>query len=174
MLKMYNFTLSTKNKLGKIILNEGAFIMIQRNAFALFLSICLFVFSWGAIHSFQINSVHAFSPRVIQHGAIGDDVIELQARLQYIGFYHGKIDGVFGWGTYWALRNFQSEFGLPIDGFAGDQTKNKLVAATNYDEENVKKQIEQNRSFTHYGKKEANKKEEQQPTGDDAGQQAEN
>ncbi|HHY21857.1 MAG TPA: spore cortex-lytic enzyme, partial [Bacilli bacterium] len=28
---------------------------------------------------------HAFSNQVIQKGATGDDVIELQARLQYIG-----------------------------------------------------------------------------------------
>ena len=54
----------------------------------------------------------AFSNQVIQQGAVGDDVIELQSRLQYLGFYNGKIDGVFGWGTYWALRNFQYEFGL--------------------------------------------------------------
>ena len=49
--------------------------------------------------------------------------IELQSRLQYLGFYTGKIDGVFGWRTYWALRNFQYEFGMEIDGLAGQQTK---------------------------------------------------
>src|SRR5690625_3232725 len=84
------------------------------------------------------KTVHAFSPQVIQHGAVGDDVIELQARLQYIGFYNGKIDGVFGWGTYWALRNFQYEFGMDIDGIAGQKTKEKLVKATKYDEKSVK------------------------------------
>src|SRR5690625_4232898 len=87
------------------------------------------------------KSVHAFSPQVIQHGAVGDDVIELQARLQYIGFYNGKIDGVFGWGTYWALRNFQYEFGMDIDGIAGEKTKEKLVKATEYDAEKVKEEM---------------------------------
>ena len=67
--------------------------------------------------------VQAFSSQIIQRGAVGDDVIELQARLQNIGYYHGKIDGVYGWGTYWALRNFQKDFGLPIDGLAGRQQK---------------------------------------------------
>lgn len=47
----------------------------------------------------------AFTSQEIQRGAFGDDVIELQARLQYIGFYHGQLDGKFGYGTYWALRN---------------------------------------------------------------------
>nr|WP_226642322.1 spore cortex-lytic enzyme [Mesobacillus subterraneus] len=72
----------------------------------------------------------AFTSQVLQKGAVGDDVIELQSRLKHIGFYSGKIDGVFGWGTYWALRNFQYEFGLEIDGVAGWQTKLKLAKAT--------------------------------------------
>lgn len=63
-----------------------------------------------------VTPTQAFTEQVIQKGATGDDVVELQARLQYIGFYNGKIDGVFGWGTYWAVRNYQNEFGLEIDG----------------------------------------------------------
>lgn len=97
------------------------------------------------------QQTEAFSNQVIQHGATGDDVIELQARLQYLGFYNGKIDGVFGWGTYWALRNFQYEFGLEIDGLAGEETKQKLVKASKYDEAFVKEQIAKGKKFTHYG-----------------------
>lgn len=93
----------------------------------------------------------AFSNQVIQHGAVGDDVIELQSRLQYLGFYNGKIDGVFGWSTYWALRNFQYEFGLPIDGLAGTETKQKLVKASRYNEQFVKEQIKKGNKFSHYG-----------------------
>jgi|SRR5690625_465222 len=87
------------------------------------------------------HTVQAFSPQVVQQGASGDDVIELQARLKHIGFYNGKIDGVFGWGTYWALRNFQYEFGMKVDGLAGTSTKQKLVKATKYDEQKVKNQM---------------------------------
>lgn len=97
------------------------------------------------------KEVEAFSPQVIQHGAIDDDVIELQARLQYLGFYNKKIDGVFGWSTYWGLRNFQYEFGMPVDGLAGETTKNKLVQASEYDETYVREQINQGKRFTHYG-----------------------
>lgn len=100
-----------------------------------------------------INSrqAEAFSEQVIQQGATGDDVIELQARLQNIGYYNGKIDGVFGWGTYWALRNFQYEFGLPIDGLAGAKTKNKLVKASNFNKAWVHDQINKGNTFTYYG-----------------------
>jgi N-acetylmuramoyl-L-alanine amidase len=97
------------------------------------------------------RQVSAFSGQVIQKGAVGDDVIELQARLQYIGFYNGKIDGVFGWSTYWALRNFQYEYGLPIDGLAGAGTKAKLVKASKYNAQFVKQQVNSGKKFTYYG-----------------------
>jgi N-acetylmuramoyl-L-alanine amidase len=111
----------------------------------------------------------AFSNQVIQHGATGEDVIELQSRLQYIGYYNGKIDGVFGWGTYWALRNFQYEFGLPIDGLAGSETKEKLVKASKYNEQFVKEQIQKGKKFSHYGGTDLN---QQKGTGGGGGQPA--
>jgi N-acetylmuramoyl-L-alanine amidase len=101
----------------------------------------------------QAEKTEAFSNQVIQKGAVGDDVIELQARLQYIGFYKGKIDGVFGWSTYWAVRNFQYEFGLPVDGLVGENVKEKLVKVSKYNEQYVKEQIRKGNKFTHYGGK---------------------
>ncbi|MBK5442381.1 MULTISPECIES: spore cortex-lytic enzyme [Peribacillus] len=100
---------------------------------------------------FPETRTNAFSSQVIQKGAVGDDVIELQARLQNIGYYHGKIDGVYGWGTYWALRNFQQDFGLPIDGFAGTSTKQKLANASNFNRKFVHEQINKGNEFTYYG-----------------------
>lgn len=101
--------------------------------------------------SFPLPTVHAFSEQVIQKGATGDDVVELQARLQYIGFYHGEIDGVFGWGTYWALREFQKEFGMEVTGLVGDKTKAMLERATKFDKEWVHQNLREGRKFTHYG-----------------------
>lgn len=94
---------------------------------------------------------NAFSAQVIELGAFGDDVIELQSRLQYIGLYRGKIDGDFGYGTYWALRNFQEQYGLEVDGIAGKQTKTKLTNVSTYHREFVENQINQGNQFTHYG-----------------------
>lgn len=97
------------------------------------------------------TTANAFTGQVIQRGAVGDDVIELQARLQNIGYYNGKIDGVYGWGTYWALRNFQKDFGLPIDGLAGLSTRKKLVNASNFNGKFVHEQIAKGNDFTYYG-----------------------
>ena len=93
----------------------------------------------------------AFSSQVVERGAFGDDVIELQARLQYIGYYNGTIDGVFGYGTYWALRNFQQDYGLSVDGIAGASTKKKLVNNSQYNREWVMEQINKGTRFTYYG-----------------------
>ena len=93
----------------------------------------------------------AFSSQVVERGAFGDDVIELQARLQYIGYYNGAIDGIFGYGTYWALRNFQQDYGLDVDGIAGADTKNKLVNNSQYHRDWVMEQINKGTRFTHYG-----------------------
>ncbi|MGX2960253.1 spore cortex-lytic enzyme [Peribacillus sp. JNUCC 23] len=101
--------------------------------------------------AFSNYDASAFTSQVIQKGAVGDDVIELQARLQNIGYYHGKIDGVYGWGTYWALRNFQQSFGLPIDGLAGFTTKKKLADASNFNAKFVHEQIQKGNEFTYYG-----------------------
>ncbi|MBM6619889.1 cell wall hydrolase [Bacillus suaedaesalsae] len=105
-----------------------------------------------AVTLFPAQPSYAFSDQVIQRGATGEDVIELQARLQYNGYYHGPIDGVFGWSTYWSVRNFQKEFGLEtVDGFVGQKSKDMLIRATKYYKDYVYQQINQGRRFTHYG-----------------------
>ena len=118
---------------------------LARKAFS-----CLLIgFVLSSLPSYN-KDVSAFSNQVIQKGATGDDVVELQARLQNIGYYHGQIDGVFGWGTYWALRNFQESYGLPIDGLAGETTKRKLSNASNFNKSWVHQQINAGNTFTYY------------------------
>ncbi|MFV8828397.1 cell wall hydrolase [Alkalihalobacterium sp. APHAB7] len=109
--------------------------------------ICLTIMFGGVLQP----TAQAFTDQVIQRGATGDDVVELQARLQYIGFYNKKIDGVYGWSTYWAVRNYQNEFGLNVDGLVGPQMKERLERTTNFNKEFVHKALNEGRSFTHYG-----------------------
>ncbi|UTR14612.1 cell wall hydrolase [Salipaludibacillus sp. LMS25] len=98
------------------------------------------------------QSAEAFSDQVVQRGATGDDVVELQARMQYNGYYNGTIDGVFGWQTYWSVKEFQKQFGLEVvDGVVGDKTKAMLERATKYDKEFVLQNLREGRKFTYYG-----------------------
>ncbi|WP_212391102.1 spore cortex-lytic enzyme [Sporosarcina beigongshangi] len=118
-----------------------------------FIRIMVVALLLGGAYATSPVQIAAFSSQEVTRGAFGDDVIELQSRLQYIGFYSGKIDGKFGYGTYWALRNFQEKYGLPVDGIAGSKTKKKLVDVSKYDEKFVKDNLNKGNKFTHYGGK---------------------
>jgi N-acetylmuramoyl-L-alanine amidase len=52
----------------------------------------------------------------------GDDVANLQRRLNTLGFDSGREDGIFGTATVTALTEFQRNSGLPADGICGDTT----------------------------------------------------
>ena len=54
----------------------------------------------------------------------GDDVADLQRRLNSLGFDTGKVDGIFGPDTLHGLLDFQHNRGMAEDGIAGS-----LVAA---------------------------------------------
>ncbi len=105
--------------------------MTYKRVSLLIIIICVLFTGLQAIGSKE--QVQAFSDQVIQKGAVGEDVTELQSRLKNVGFYNNKIDGVFGWGTYWAVRNFQYEFGMKVDGVVGASTKVKLEKASKYE-----------------------------------------
>ena len=47
---------------------------------------------------------------------------EIQTNLRALGFYVGKIDGIFGSQTQAAVMNFQKNQGLSIDGIVGPTT----------------------------------------------------
>jgi len=56
-----------------------------------------------------------------------DEITGIQARLNNLGFLCGPVDGILGSKTRAAVRAFQQEFGLTVDGIAGLQTQSKLV-----------------------------------------------
>ncbi|HEX2053079.1 MAG TPA: peptidoglycan-binding protein [Actinomycetota bacterium] len=56
----------------------------------------------------------------------GDDVRELQAQLNALGFTAGKHDGIFGLGTAAALRDFQRNLAVDEDGIVGHETLRAL------------------------------------------------
>lgn len=55
-------------------------------------------------------------------GDSGQDVVYLQTRLAAMGYGVGKIDGVFGIKTLEAVKVFQIDNGLSVDGIVGPKT----------------------------------------------------
>ncbi|OPH61991.1 spore cortex-lytic enzyme [Paenibacillus ferrarius] len=79
---------------------------------------------------FNPPAEETFSKNEVRYGATGSDVNELQGRLKFIGFYNGSIDGDYGYKTLTAVKRFQGEFGMTVDGIVGPKTKLRLWEAT--------------------------------------------
>ena len=73
---------------------------------------------------------------LLKKGSSGHQVVELQEGLEAVGYELGSCDGAFGPATERAVKAFQSDQGLTVDGLAGRGTigaLNKLLEAKGHD-----------------------------------------
>jgi cell wall-associated NlpC family hydrolase len=63
----------------------------------------------------------------LRRGSSGESVRFLQTKLKQLGYDPGPIDGIFGPGTERAVKNFQADQGLMVDGIVGKQTWGALT-----------------------------------------------
>ncbi|MEB5479561.1 peptidoglycan-binding protein [Shouchella clausii] len=68
-----------------------------------------------------LGALHA-----LEHGDEGKLVEELQEQLLSLNYYKGEVDGLFGSLTERAVKNFQFDNGIEVDGIAGPATYSKL------------------------------------------------
>ena len=66
----------------------------------------------------------------LREGDSGSAVTELQNMLTALGYYYGEITGHFGSLTRQAVRKFQADNDLTVDGVAGSATINRLRSMT--------------------------------------------
>ncbi len=59
-------------------------------------------------------------------GSRGNEVSAIQQELKDRGLYSGNVDGIYGSQTEAAVKRFQKQQGLSVDGIAGPQTLKKL------------------------------------------------
>lgn len=66
--------------------------------------------------------------RMLRKGDRGQDVAEVQRRLQHLGYDIGPagVDGIFGDDTAAAVRHLQATAGIGVDGIVGPQTRGAL------------------------------------------------
>ncbi len=69
----------------------------------------------------------------VSQGSSGSDVSAMQTYLIALGYHCGDtgVDGIFGSATRAAVRAFQSDHGLKVDGICGPKTWRALIAALN-------------------------------------------
>ena len=56
-------------------------------------------------------------------------IMQIQCLLTYLGYFPGSIDGVDGRNTQGAIRAFQADYGLTVDGIPGAATQKMLIGA---------------------------------------------
>jgi hypothetical protein len=71
---------------------------------------------------------HATLPPLLGPGTSGPSVRWLQGGLAQLGFFDGEADGAFDAATQAAVRAFQTEEALPVDGWVGPLTLIRLYA----------------------------------------------
>lgn len=67
---------------------------------------------------------------ILRYGSRGEKVKEIQKQLKILGYYKGSIDGDFGNNTKAAVKAFQKDNKLVVDGICGEKTYNKLFNIT--------------------------------------------
>ena len=67
--------------------------------------------------------------RTLQYGDEGEDVLEVQMRLQDLKYYTGNLSGRYREGTRAAVTSFQADFDLEETGIADALTQSVLFAA---------------------------------------------
>lgn len=68
----------------------------------------------------------SYNKRTLLRGARGSDVVAVQEKLILLGFLEGKADGIFGYGTEKAVKEFQKVNGLKVTGQIGWEEYKKL------------------------------------------------
>lgn len=99
------------------------FIIITTVLSMLFLSVLLF---YEPNNEAQSNFSSIFAPRTLYWGVQGQDVRTVQDKLLRWRYYTGEVDGIFGASTYRAVRKFQAQNGLNVDGVVGPATARAL------------------------------------------------
>ena len=86
----------------------------------------------GLVISIALSGIAygALGDRLLGKGSKGPEVVELQKALTQLGYVVGRTDGKFGASTETAIRRFQKERGLRVDGLAGTQTIKELKLLT--------------------------------------------
>ena len=95
-----------------------------------FVSVCLALIALLGFVTFGVQTARSTEYSVLRLGSKGEDVRTLQKMLNLVDDADLKVDGDFGKDTQSAVRSFQSNNGLKVDGIAGPATWGKLLGVS--------------------------------------------
>ena len=89
---------------------------------AISLAICLFY----PIMTDGVRDIFGYSSAVLSYyGSRGTEVVNIQKKLKQWGYYHGNVDGIYGYQTYKAVVLLYKN-NLKVDGVVGPETLSAL------------------------------------------------
>ena len=97
--------------------------MTKRKIFALI--VCVFAIVYGG----TMASLQYFTPQaneVVNTAVANDQNSKVQQKLKDLGYYSGEVDGILGTKSIQAIKNFQKDYGLTVDGIVGKNTLKAL------------------------------------------------
>lgn len=83
------------------------------------ISLILLIFMFALVSTAEAANL---GDRILKRGLRGNDVAQLQQKLNNLGFWVGSVDGIFGQRTTNAVIKFQKSKGLITDGIVGKRT----------------------------------------------------
>lgn len=109
--------------------------MLSRTKLLISVMLLLIMVSFVNLEEAKALEITEFGSRAMGKGDEGIDVAVLQQKLKQLNYYNGSIDGLYGGGTVAAVKRFQADNGLKVDGIFGESSFDKmpdLKAELNY------------------------------------------
>ena len=97
-------------------------MMLKKAGIVVSLMILLIMVSFVNLEAVEALELTEYGSRILSHGDEGIDVAVLQQKLKQLNYYTGNIDGLYGPGTTEAVKKFQQDKGLKVDGVFGESS----------------------------------------------------
>ena len=93
---------------------------MKKKVFTIIVSIFVLLLCAVSVVPKDVNAVN------IVKGDTVSNIKIVQTRLSDLGYYKYKIDGIWGWRTTNAVKSFQRDWGLTVDGIVGKNTEKAM------------------------------------------------
>lgn len=101
--------------------NETRKIKKFNRVFSIFLLVMFAFVLGGTLYAVNYNT----NTEVVTVATTSENK-QVQQKLKELGYYYGAIDGIFGSQTISAVKRFQRDYGLTVDGIVGPRTLSAL------------------------------------------------
>ncbi|HZK43139.1 MAG TPA: cell wall hydrolase [Syntrophomonadaceae bacterium] len=71
--------------------------------------------------------------RILNQGTSGYDVVQLQNNLDYLGYEVGFVDGIYGWRTAAAVKDFQTNNKLEVNGVVNKDAADIIISQVSHE-----------------------------------------